>query len=81
VFAVFDSLGDWNFVPLLNKIPVPALIVEGEKTNVPLDATRAWASALPNGRLLLIPNAGHVHFIEQPNIFFPAATQFLFPDR
>lgn len=77
VIAVFESLGEWNFVPLLNKIKVPALVVEGEKTNVPLDATRAWATALPKGRLLLIPNAGHVHFIEQPAAFFPAANQFL----
>ncbi len=107
VFAVFDSLGDWNFLPLLNKIQVPALVVEGEKTNVPLDATRAWASALPqtntlrksassvksdtsrkpdsprkpdtlrNSRLLLIPNAGHVHFLEQPAAFFKAAEEFL----
>jgi proline iminopeptidase len=77
VFAVFDSLGDWNFVPLLNKIKSPALVVEGENSDVPLDATRAWATALPNGRLLLIPNAGHVHFIEQPKLFFAAANQFL----
>ncbi len=77
VFAVFGSLGDWNFLPLLNKIKSPALIVEGENSNVPLDATRAWATALPHGRLLLIPNAGHVHFIEQPKLFFAAANQFL----
>ena len=77
VFAVFDSLGDWNFLPLLNKIKSPALVVEGENSNVPLDATRAWATALPYGRLLLIPKAGHVHFIEQPKLFFAAANQFL----
>ena len=77
VFAVFDSLGDWNFLPQLNKIKSPALIIEGENSDVPLDATRAWANAVPNGRLLLIPNAGHVHFIEQPKLFFTAANQFL----
>ena len=77
VFAVFDSLGDWNFVPILNKIKSPALVIEGENSDVPLDATRAWATALPNGRLLLIPNAGHVHFLEQPKLFFDAANQFL----
>jgi proline iminopeptidase len=77
VFAVFDSLGDWDFRPLLGQIKAPALVVEGEKTNVPLDATKAWAEALPKGRLLLIPNAGHVHFIEQPAAFFKAADDFL----
>ncbi|MCM3870410.1 MAG: alpha/beta fold hydrolase [Pyrinomonadaceae bacterium] len=77
VFAVFEALGNWDFRPLLRQIKVPALVVEGEKTNVPLDATGEWAAALPNGRLLLIPNAGHVHFIEQPTAFFKAADRFL----
>jgi proline iminopeptidase len=77
VFAVFESLGNWDFRPLLMQIKAPALVVEGDRTNVPLDATRAWAASLPNGRLLLIPNAGHVHFIEQPAAFFKAADTFL----
>jgi len=77
VFAVVESLGTWDFRPLLARIKVPALVVEGEQTNVPLDATRAWATSLPNARLLLIPNAGHVHFIEQPTTFFKAADSFL----
>ncbi|MEK6283978.1 MAG: alpha/beta fold hydrolase [Acidobacteriota bacterium] len=77
VFAVFESLGDWDFRPMLAQITAPALVVEGEKTNVPLDATRAWAKSLPNGRLLLISNAGHVHFVEQPTAFFKAADRFL----
>jgi proline iminopeptidase len=77
VSAVFESLGDWDFRPLLRRINVPALVIEGEKTNVPLDATRQWAAALPHGQLLLIPNAGHVHFIEQPKAFFKAADKFL----
>jgi proline iminopeptidase len=77
VFAVFESLGDWDFRPVLARIKVPALVVEGEKTNVPLDATRVWSDTLPNARLLLIPDAGHLHFIEQPAAFFKAAESFL----
>jgi len=77
VFAVFDSMGDWDFRPLLARIKAPALVVEGEKTNVPLDATRVWSASLPNARLLLIPNSGHLHFIEQPAPFFKAADRFL----
>lgn len=77
VFAVFESLGNWDFRPLLAKITAQALVVEGEKTNVPLEATHAWAEALPNSRLVLIPNAGHVHFIEQPEAFRKVADGFL----
>jgi pimeloyl-ACP methyl ester carboxylesterase len=42
------------------------LVVEGEKTNVPLDATREWVKAAPRARLLLIPNAGHFTLVEKP---------------
>lgn len=77
VLAVFESLGEWDFRPLLGRIQVPTLVVEGKKTNVPLDATRAWAKALPNSKLSLIPNAGHVHFIEQPEAFRKIANRFL----
>ena len=53
------------------------LVVEGEKTSVPLDAIREWAASLPNAPLLLIPNAGHLHFSEQPVAFFKAGGRFL----
>ena len=59
VSAVFESLGDWDFRPLLRRINVPALVIEGEKTNVPLDATRQWAAALPHGQLLRPWSGGH----------------------
>lgn len=76
-FAVFENLGDWNFRPQLAKIKVPALVIEGEKTKVPLEATREWAKHLPNGKLVLIPKAGHVFFMEKPQAFFRAADAFL----
>lgn len=41
--AAIKSLGHWNFQSMLKQINVPALVIEGEKTNVPLDATEAWA--------------------------------------
>ena len=76
-FAVFESLGSWDFRPQLAKITVPALVMEGEKTNVPLEATREWVANLSKGKLVLIPKAGHIFFMEQPQAFFRAADQFL----
>jgi Predicted hydrolases or acyltransferases (alpha/beta hydrolase superfamily) len=77
VLAVFESLGDWDFRRLLAKISVPALVMEGEETSVPLEATREWVAHLPNGKLVLIPKAGHVFFMEKPQAFVRAADQFL----
>lgn len=75
--ATLGSLGDWDFRPKLERIAVPALVVEGKRTNVPLDATREWAVVMPNARLLLIPEAGHEAFVDQPEAFRAALKQFL----
>ena len=81
--ATVASLGEWNFLPLLARLRMPALVMEGTETKVPVDATRAWASAMPNARLYLIPQAGHEFFVDQPTSFVKVAEQFLrgqFPD-
>ena len=77
VNAIVGSIGDWDFRPLLARLDIPLLVVEGEKSNVPLNATREWAAAAKKGKLFLVPNAGHVHFIEQPEQFFDVADRFL----
>lgn len=75
--ATQASIGDWDFRPTLARIRIPTLVMEGAKTNVPLDATREWAAVMPNARLLLIPEAGHELFLDQPAAFVEAAEQFL----
>lgn len=64
--AVMSSLGDFDLRPTLTKLKVPVLVVEGEKTNVPLDATREWVKAISGARLLLVPGAGHMALEEKP---------------
>jgi len=64
--AVNGSLGNFDLRPTLAKLNIPVLVIEGEKTNVPLDSTREWAKTPSNARLLLIPNAGHATFVDQP---------------
>jgi proline iminopeptidase len=75
--AGLASLGDWDFRPLLARLQIPALVFEGAKTNVPLNSTREWAAVIPNARLLLIPDAGHEFWAEEPAAFIKAAEQFL----
>jgi proline iminopeptidase len=75
--ATMGSLGDWDFRPLLQRLTMPVLVMEGARTNVPLDATRAWVAALPNARLHLVEDAGHEFFLDQPRRYERAANQFL----
>jgi proline iminopeptidase len=74
--AVNRSLGPFDFRPLLGRIGIPVLVVEGEKTIVPLDGTREWARG-GDARLLLIPDSGHATFLDAPDALVAALETFL----
>ena len=71
-----DSLGEWDFRPDLKSLSVPVLVVEGAETAVPLDGTREWVSNTGDARLLLIPRAGHMNWLDQPAAVVLALDQF-----
>jgi len=58
------SKGDFDLLPMLTTLKQPTLVVEGADTKMPIEATRAWATALPNSHLLLVPNASHITWLE-----------------
>ena len=56
----------------------PALVVVGEEDQLsPVDDARAMADALPAGRLVVLPDAGHLTAVETPEAFTAAVADFL----
>jgi proline iminopeptidase len=74
--ATVENLGDWDLRPLMKNVHVPALLLEGAETKVPLEATREWEKFLPDARLLLIPSAGHQNWVDQPEAVISAMDEF-----
>ena len=73
-----QSIGDWDFRPLMRQVKAPALVVEGSQSPVPVAHQRVWAGSLANGRLLLVSKTGHAYpYLENPEEFFPAVRDFL----
>jgi proline-specific peptidase len=69
---------DYDLTGRLKKVTVPALIVVGaaDVSYSPLAAQRMhWV--LPNSKMLLIEDAGHFPWLEQPNSFFDGMSAFL----
>jgi len=61
----------------LRNLQVPALVIVGaEDTLTTEHEARAIADALPNGELLVIPRAGHLCAVEQPDLFNQAVAEF-----
>lgn len=75
--STLGSLGEYNFLPKLRALRTPTLIIEGAESLPTLEGVRAWAEAMPDGRLLLLPKSGHFPQVERAELFFPAAEQFL----
>jgi len=65
--------------PMLGTITVPTLVVFGAEDTVtpPETEGRALADAIPNASLVVIPNAGHLSNLEQPETFNAAVREFL----
>lgn len=74
---IMASLGDWNLLPLLGAVKSPVLIIYGDADPAFVETPEAWAEALPNSRLLIIKDSGHLPHVEQPEVFFKAVETFL----
>jgi pimeloyl-ACP methyl ester carboxylesterase len=85
--ANFQALGVYGREPgmrdpklrrRLGRVTIPALVVWGESDGVvDPDYGRAYAQSLPNARFKLIPEAGHVPQIEQPERLLTPVWEFV----
>jgi proline iminopeptidase len=76
--SVWESLGDYNLLApgQLDSIVVPTLLVHGRQDPIPLASSEAAANAM-GAKLVVIENAGHVPYVEQPQALFTAMRDFL----
>ncbi|MEV5411360.1 alpha/beta hydrolase [Thermopolyspora sp. NPDC052614] len=71
VLAGDPYMHDPKLLRRLTRVHVPTLLLWGESDRIVTPAYgAAYASALPEGRLELIPEAGHLPHIEQPQATF-----------
>jgi 3-oxoadipate enol-lactonase len=64
--------------PTLPQIDRPTLILHGADDQlIPASEAEAMHAAIPNSRLQILPDAGHLLNLEQPEKFNEAVRQFL----
>jgi proline iminopeptidase len=75
--AALTAMGaEYDFSTALQRLAVPALVIDGERSRIPLEATRFWARHAGRSRLLLIPGAGHRTWIDRPATLLSAIHTF-----
>ncbi len=64
--------------PTLAQINVPTLVIHGADDQIiPLNEAQAMQAAIRNSRLEVLPDAGHLLNMEQPELFNKAAASFI----
>jgi pimeloyl-ACP methyl ester carboxylesterase len=64
--------------PTIEKINVPTLIIHGADDQIiPTSEADAMHAAIEGSRLEIIPNAGHLPNLEQPELFNHSVENFL----
>lgn len=64
--------------PMLPEIRVPVLICQGgDDSIVPLEEAQAMGDLIPGSRLEIVPDAGHLLTMEQPENYNQIVLQFI----
>jgi proline iminopeptidase len=73
-----QGYGDFDYVPQLDRISKPTLVIVGEhdRTTTPR-AARVLHEGIAGSELAVVPAAGHMSFVEQPEAYFGPVRQFL----
>jgi proline iminopeptidase len=70
--------GEFDFQPKLADVHKPVLVIVGEndRTTTPR-AARVLHDRIGNSELVLVPDAGHMSFVEQQDLYLDAVRRFL----
>lgn len=75
--ALWESLVDQDFRPVLPRIEQPTLIIHGAHSHLyGADTAERIAALMPRARLLAFDRSGHAPHIEQPDLFNQAIEGF-----
>lgn len=72
-----DAFGAWDYTASLDAVAAPLLVIDGARDTAGIPMETAWARALADARLLLVPEAGRAAYAERPAIVFAAIDTFL----
>lgn len=67
---------EYDLTPALERLPMPALVVRGDRDFIPPEVATGIARAIPGGRLAAL-DGGHFPFVERPEEVASLVAEFL----
>jgi len=80
-FVVDGNLTCVEYADRLSTIKVPTLITVGDHDECDPSMAKAMHSLIPGSRLVILPESGHMTFVDQPGLFMAAVEDFLTGSR
>ena len=76
-FVVDGNLKEVEYVDRLSEIKVPTLIIVGEHDESDPKMSREMHEKIAGSKLAILPKSGHMTFVDQPEMFLNAVTEFV----
>ena len=76
-FVVDGNLKAVEWVDRLQEIKVPTLIIVGDHDESDPVMSREMNARIPGSRLVVLPDSGHMTFVDQPDLFVRAIREFV----
>ena len=76
-FVIDGNLKTVEYTDRLATIHVPTLVIAGEHDECDPSLSRTMHAKIAGSRLVILPNSGHMTFVDQPGMFLGDVEQFL----
>jgi proline iminopeptidase len=80
-FVVTGNLASVEYADRLGLLRVPTLITVGDHDQVGPSISRDMQSKIPGSKIVVLPDSGHMTFVDQPKLFVEAVDEFIRPRR
>jgi proline iminopeptidase len=76
-FVIDGNLKSVEYLDKLSSIHVPTLLICGDHDESNPSLSRTMHEKIAGSKLVVVPQAGHMAFVDQPNFYIKALTEFL----
>lgn len=76
-FTYTGNMKDWNRIPEMHQIIVPALVLTGLYDELTPACSMKMHNAMPNSQIKVFQNSSHMPFFEEPDAYFDRLEMFL----
>jgi proline iminopeptidase len=76
-FVIDGNLKSVEYLDKLSGIHVPTLVICGDHDESNPSLSRTMHEKIAGSKLVILPQSGHMAFVDQPNMYIKAVTEFL----